>query len=66
MPRRFIALTSLAAGAAIAVTVALATPALAKGATQASITGPPAAPGYRYWRIWSRVWPGAGVMPGTV
>src|SRR6185437_9973331 len=40
MPRRFIALTSLAAGAAIAVTVALATPALAKGATQASITGP--------------------------
>ena len=40
MPRRFIALTSLAAGAAIAVMVALATPALAKGATQASITGP--------------------------
>jgi len=40
MPRRFIALTSLAAGAAIAVTVALATPALAKGTTQASITGP--------------------------
>jgi hypothetical protein len=40
MPRRFIALTSLAAGAAIAVTVALAGPALAKGATQASITGP--------------------------
>jgi hypothetical protein len=28
MPRRFIALTRLAAGAAIAVTVALATPAL--------------------------------------
>jgi hypothetical protein len=40
MPRRFIALTSLAAGAAVAVTVALATPALAKGTTQASITGP--------------------------
>jgi hypothetical protein len=40
MPRRFIALTSLAAGAAIAVMVALATPALAKGTTQASITGP--------------------------
>ena len=40
MPRRFIALTSLATGAAIAVTVALATPALAKGTTQASITGP--------------------------
>ena len=40
MARRFIALTSLAAGAAIAVTVALATPALAKGTTQASITGP--------------------------
>ena len=40
MPRRFIALTSLAAGAAIAITVALATPALAKGTTQASIAGP--------------------------
>ena len=40
MPRRFIALTSLAAGAAIAITVALAIPALAKGTTQASITGP--------------------------
>jgi hypothetical protein len=40
MPRRFIALTSLAAGAAIAGTVALATLALAKGTTQASITGP--------------------------
>ena len=40
MPRRFIALTSLAAGAAIAVTVALASPAIAKGATQATITGP--------------------------
>ena len=40
MPRRFIALTSLAAGVAITVTVALTTPALAKGTTQASITGP--------------------------
>ena len=40
MPHRFIALTSLAAGAAVVVTVALATPALAKGTTQASITGP--------------------------
>jgi hypothetical protein len=40
MPRRFIALTSLAAGAAIAVAAALATPALAKGTTQASISGP--------------------------
>jgi hypothetical protein len=40
MLRRFIVLTSLAAGAAIAVTAAVATPALAKGATQASITGP--------------------------
>lgn len=40
MPRRFIALTSLAAGAAVAVTMVLATPALAKGTTQASITGP--------------------------
>jgi hypothetical protein len=40
MLRRFIVLTSLAAGTALAVTAALATPALAKGATQASITGP--------------------------
>ena len=40
MPRRFIALTSLAAFGAIAVMAALATPALAKGTTQASITGP--------------------------
>ena len=40
MLRRFIALTSLAAGTAIAVAAAVATPALAKGATQASITGP--------------------------
>jgi hypothetical protein len=37
---RFIVLTFLAAGTAIAVTAAVATPALAKGATQASITGP--------------------------
>ncbi len=40
MLRRFIVLTFLAAGTAIAVTAAVATPALAKGATQASITGP--------------------------
>jgi hypothetical protein len=40
MLRRFIVLTSLAAGTAIAVTAALATPALAKGATRATITGP--------------------------
>ncbi|HEX8007123.1 MAG TPA: hypothetical protein VF482_11920 [Trebonia sp.] len=40
MLRRFIILTSLAAGTALAVTAAVATPALAKGATQASITGP--------------------------
>jgi hypothetical protein len=40
MLRRFVILTSLAAGAAIAATAAVATPALAKGATQASITGP--------------------------
>jgi hypothetical protein len=40
MLRRFVVLTSVAAGTAIAVTVAFATPALAKGATQASITGP--------------------------
>ena len=40
MLRRFIVLTLLAAGTAVAVTAALATPALAKGATQASITGP--------------------------
>ena len=40
MLRRFIALTSLAAVTAIAVATAVATPALAKGATQASITGP--------------------------
>ena len=40
MTRRFIALTSLAAGTAIAVAAAVATPALAKGPTQASIAGP--------------------------
>ena len=40
MLRRFTILISLAAGTAIAVTATLATPALAKGATQASIIGP--------------------------
>jgi hypothetical protein len=40
MLRRFIVLTLLAAGTAIAVAAAVATPALAKGATQASIAGP--------------------------
>lgn len=40
MRRRFIVLTLLSAGTALAVTAAVATPALAKGATQASITGP--------------------------
>lgn len=40
MRRRFIVLTLLSAGMAAAVTAAVATPALAKGATQASITGP--------------------------
>jgi hypothetical protein len=40
MLRRFIILTLLAAGTALAVTAAVATPALAKGATRASITGP--------------------------
>ena len=40
MPRRFFALTSIAAGAAIAVTLLLATPAFAKGTTQATLTGP--------------------------
>src|SRR5262249_14092210 len=40
MPRRFIAATSLAAVAAIAVTAAFAAPALAKGATRVSIAGP--------------------------
>ena len=40
MLRRFIVLTSLAAGTAIAVTAAVAAPALAKGAARASITGP--------------------------
>jgi hypothetical protein len=40
MRRRFIVLTLLPAGVALAITAAVATPALAKGATQASITGP--------------------------
>jgi hypothetical protein len=40
MLRRFIVVTVLAAGTAIAVTAAVAAPALAKGATQAIITGP--------------------------
>jgi hypothetical protein len=40
MLRRFITLSSLIAGTAIAVTAAVATPALAKGATQVSIAGP--------------------------
>lgn len=40
MRRRFIVLTLLSAGTALAVTAAVATPALAKGATRASITGP--------------------------
>jgi hypothetical protein len=40
MLRRLIVLTLLAAGTAIAVIAAVATPALAKGATGASITGP--------------------------
>jgi hypothetical protein len=40
MPRRLITVTALAAGMSIAVAISLATPALAKGPTQASITGP--------------------------
>jgi hypothetical protein len=40
MRRRFIVLTLLPAGMALAITAAVTTPALAKGATQASITGP--------------------------
>ena len=40
MRRRFIVLTLLPAGVALAITAAVAAPALAKGATQASITGP--------------------------
>jgi hypothetical protein len=40
MPRRLIALTGLAAGMSMAVAIAPATPALAKGPSQASITGP--------------------------
>jgi hypothetical protein len=40
MRRRIIVLTIFSAGISLAVTAAIATPALAKGATQASITGP--------------------------
>jgi hypothetical protein len=40
MPRRLITVTALAAGMSITAAVSLATPALAKGPSQASITGP--------------------------
>src|SRR5512146_3018192 len=40
MLRRFIVVTVLAAGTAVAVTAAVAAPALAKGATRAVIAGP--------------------------
>jgi hypothetical protein len=40
MPRRLITVTAVAAGMSIAVVISLATPALAKGPSQASITGP--------------------------
>ena len=40
MPRRLIAVTALAAGMSIAAAISLATPALAKGPSQASISGP--------------------------
>ncbi|HET7245807.1 MAG TPA: hypothetical protein VFJ07_13330 [Streptosporangiaceae bacterium] len=40
MLRRLIALTALAAGMTIAAAIALATPALAKGPSQARVTGP--------------------------
>ena len=40
MPRRLIVVTALAAGMSAAATLSLATPALAKGPSQASITGP--------------------------
>jgi hypothetical protein len=40
MPRRLIAVTALAAGMSIAAVITLATPALAKGPSQARITGP--------------------------
>jgi hypothetical protein len=40
MPRRLIAVTALAAGMSIAAAISLATPALAKGPSQASIGGP--------------------------
>ena len=40
MPRRLIVFTALAAGMSIAAVITLATPALAKGPSQARITGP--------------------------
>src|SRR6516165_5383818 len=40
MPRRLIVVTALAAGMSIAAVITLATPALAKGPSQARITGP--------------------------
>lgn len=40
MLRRLIAITALAAGMSVAAAISLATPALAKGPSQASITGP--------------------------
>ena len=40
MPRRLIIGTALAAGVGVATVITLATPALAKGPSQASITGP--------------------------
>src|SRR5262249_16556829 len=44
MLRRLIVLTALTAGGSIATVLALATPALAKGPSQARITGPGVAP----------------------
>src|SRR5262250_474485 len=44
MLRRLIVVTALAAGMSIAAALTLATPALAKGPSQASITGPRLAP----------------------
>jgi hypothetical protein len=40
MPRRLIVVTALTAGMSVAAAISLATPALAKGPSQASITGP--------------------------
>lgn len=40
MPRRLITVTALAAGMSVAAAITLATPALAKGPSQARITGP--------------------------